>query len=181
MGEPHDKLLSLAKELESRITKALPELEAIYNKNEVKPKIVFFEGDEAIQNVYDDTLKEKPEEILEWNTDAYFEKFSQNHGYIDKRTALKIKSKRMAGQNSIWHLKHKPFDDIELAETLIVPKDSFWPQIEVNIYNNKIAFINYAENMSVIIESKAIADAMRQIYKLSWIGAKTMEIKDEKS
>ena len=83
----------------------------------------------------------------------------------------------MAGQNSIWHLKHKPFDDIELAETIIVPKDSFWPQIEVNIYNNKIVFMNYAENMSVIIESKAITDAMRQIYKLSWIGAKTMEIK----
>lgn len=180
LAEPPDKLLSLAKELEEKITKALPELEAIYNKNEVKPKIVFFEGDEAIQNVYDDTLKEKPEEILEWNTDAYFEKFSQNHGYIDKRTALKIKAKRMAGQNSVWHLKHKQFDDIEFAETIIIPKDIFWPQIEVNIYNNKIAFMNYAENMSVIIESKAIADAMRQVYKLSWLGAKTIEIKDEK-
>ena len=177
LAEPPNKLLSLTKELEERIARALPELEAIYNKTEVKPKIIFFEGDEAIQNVYDDTLKEKPEEILEWNTDAYFEKFSQNHGYIDKRMALKIKAKRMAGQNSVWHLKHKPYDDIEFAETIIVPKDIFWPQIEVNIYGNKVAFMNYAENMSVIIESKAIADAMRQVYQLSWLGAKTVEIK----
>jgi hypothetical protein len=53
-----------------------------------------------------------------------------------------------------------------------VDKKIFNPKIEVNIYNNKIAFMNYAENMSVIIESKPIADAMRQAYELSWLGAK---------
>jgi hypothetical protein len=52
-----------------------------------------------------------------------------------------------------------------------VPKDKFWPGIEVNIYNNKVAFLNYAEKMSVIIESPAIAEAMRQVYELSWRGA----------
>ena len=55
----------------------------------------------------------------------------------------------------------------------------FWPGIEVNIYGDKVAFLNYAENMSVIIESKAIAKAMRQAYHLSWIGAKSVEVKEE--
>ena len=59
-----------------------------------------------------------------------------------------------------------------------MPRDQFWPQIEVNIYGNKIAFLSYTENMSVIIESKAIADAMRQAYELSWIGAKKMEVRE---
>jgi len=64
----------------------------------------------------------------------------------------------------------------ELSETLILPKEIFDPQIEVNIYNNKVAFLNYAENMSVIIESKPIADAMKQAYELSWEGAKIKAI-----
>ena len=36
--------------------------------------------------------------------------------------------------------------------------------------------MNYAENMSVIIESKPIADAMRQAYELSWKGAESIAL-----
>lgn len=177
IAEPPQRLLSLINELEGSIKEALPQLAAIYNKSGAKPKITFFEGDGAIQKVYDDTLEEKPEEILEWNTNLYFERFPKDHNYIARRTALGIKAKRLAGKGSVWDTKHKYLDRKELAETLIVPKENFWPEIEVNIYGNKIAFMNYAENMSVIIESKAIADAMRQAYELSWKGAKGLEVK----
>lgn len=172
LAEPPDRLLHMTREIENRIKSALPQLEAIYNKKEAKPKITFYEGQNAIQAVYDDTLREKPAEILEWNTDAYFQNPEVDPDYIHKRVALNIKARRIAGSSSQWDQKHKYLDQKELAETLIVPKEQFWPEIEVNIYGNKIAFMNYAENMSVIIESKAIADAMRQAYELSWRGAK---------
>ncbi|OGF24215.1 hypothetical protein A3H66_02165 [Candidatus Falkowbacteria bacterium RIFCSPLOWO2_02_FULL_45_21] len=71
----------------------------------------------------------------------------------------------------MWDTKHKFLDENELAETIIVNKEFFDPHIEVNIYNNKITFMNYAENTSIIIESKVVADAMRQAYELSWRGA----------
>lgn len=176
VAEPPDKLSLLISDLHEKAKKILPELEAIYNKNEVKPRILFFEGDQAIQNVYDDTLREKPEEILEWNTSAYFERFPE-HDYINKRVKLGIKAKRIAGKGSIWQTKHKRRDPQELSETLIVPKESFDPKIEVNIYNNKLAIMNYADNTSLIIENKPITDAMRQAYELSWIGAKQKEVK----
>ncbi len=172
--EPPEKLHSIITNLQEQFTKLLPELEAIYNVKPTKPKITFYEGREAIQNVYDDTLREKPDEILEWNTNKYFERFPKEHNYIQKRIELNIKARRMANRGSIWDKRHKSKDKKELSETIILPKENFNPEIEVNIYNNKIAFLNYAEEMSVIIESKAIADAMRQIYELSWIGAKTI-------
>jgi len=177
LAEAPDKLLYLLSELQSNIKKALPELEAIYNKSEVKPKIVFYEGDYAIQKVYDDTLAEKPAEILEWNTNAFFQNphVDKDYVYLAKRVALNISAKRIAEIGSLWDTKHKRSDETELSETVIVPKEIFSPQIEVNIYNNKIAFMNYAENMSVIIESKAIAEAMKQVYELSWRGAKTLQ------
>lgn len=174
VAEPPEKLEAIINQLHHRLKEALPELEAVYNANENKPKITFYEGEEAIQNVYDDTLREKPTEILEWNTDLYFERFPKNHNYIDKRVELGIRARRIAGKGSQWDLKHQRYDKIELAETLVVPKDHFWPDIEVNVYGNKVAFMNYAENMSVIIESKPIAEAMKQAYELSWIGAQSI-------
>ena len=174
--EPPEKLLSMVTNLQSELSKLMPELQAIYNAKPTKPKITFYEGDMAVQNVYDDTLKEKPEEILEWNTNKFFEKPTVDQRYIEKRVELNIKAKRMASIGSTWHKKHKALDKQELSETLILPKDKFNLDIEVNIYNNKIAFLNYAENMSVIIESKAIADAMKKVYELSWLGAKSIEV-----
>lgn len=178
LAEPPSKLLATLKGIEDELTKALPELEARYNKNETKPKIVFYEGKGAVQKVYDDTLVEKPGEILEWNTDEYFkfDHYRVDPTYIAKRMQLGIRARRMAGEGSKWQTKHKKYDTSELSETLIVPKEVFRPAIEVNIYGNKVAFLNYTEEMSLIIESKAIADAMRQAYELSWRGAKTIEI-----
>ena len=176
VAEPPEKLLSLIGEIQTSISNILPELEAVYNKSEAKPKIIFYEGTNAIHQVYEDTLKEKPIEILEWNTNAFFERFPKEYNYIEKRTDLGIRARRIAGEGSLWDSMHKMFDKRELAETIIVPAELFDPQIEVNIYNNKVAFMNYAENMSVIIESKPIADAMRQAYELSWRGAKASEV-----
>lgn len=175
LAESPQRLLTLINELERGVKTALPELQAIYNKKEIKPKIVFYEGENAIHNVYEDTLKEKPQEILEWNTNAFFERFPKDYNYIEKRVSSGIKARRIAGQGSLWDTKHKYLDAKELAQTLIVPKEEFWPSIEVNIYSNKVAFMNYSENMSVIIESKAIADAMRQAYELSWRGSMAMQ------
>ena len=176
--EPPERLATLIQELDKAIKESLPELQAIYNKKETKPKITFYEGAHAVQKVYDDTLLEKPEEILEYNTNAYFEGHADvDPDYIRKRVSLNIKARRIAGKGSKWDIKHKYLDEKELSQTAIVAKEQFDPKIEVNIYNNKVAFLNYAENMSVIIESQPIADAMRQAYMLSWIGAKSVEVK----
>lgn len=178
LAEPPERLLTLIKEIEAGIKQALPELDAIYNKKETKPKITFYEGKSAVQKIYDDTLAEKPTEILEWNTNAYFEgQADVDPDYIKKRVALGIHARRIAGKGSKWDVKHKYLDQKELSQTAVVPKEQFDPKIEVNIYNNKVTFLNYEEKMSVIIESKAIADAMRQAYMLSWRGAKSVEVK----
>ncbi len=175
-AEPPAKLITTIKNLEQEIEKQLPELEAVYNASEKKPKIIFYEGKQAIQNIYDDTLREKPTEILEWNTDAYFDYPTVDPTYIAKRMDLDIRAKRIAGSSSRWQTKHKTYDASELAETLIVPKEKFWPAVEVNIYGNKVAFMNYADEMSIIIENKAIAEAMKQAYYLSWLGAQKTQI-----
>ena len=82
-------------------------------------------------------------------------------------------TRRIASSGSQWDTKHRVLDKKELAETAIVPCSEFNPEIEVNIYGAKLAFMNYADQMSIIIENRAIADAMKQVYELSWKGAKS--------
>ncbi len=178
LAEPPEKLLSIIKELENDIKKDLPELKAIYNRNEIKPKIIFFEGIEGIKNIFEDTIREKPSEILMWLSDDYFKQLpGYSAEYIKRRVALDMHAKRICTVNSIWHRKNKKHDSDELSETIAVPKELLDTGIEVNIYNNKLAFMNFQENLGIIIESKAIADAMRQAYNLSWQGAKALEAK----
>lgn len=178
IADPPEKLLSILDELRTQVEKSLPQLEAVYNVSETKPKIFFYEGKGAIRKAFDDTLLVQPKEILMWNTDLYFdfERYGLDKHYIDHRVELNIHAKRIAGEGSVWHTRNKPRDMQELSETVVVPRKIFWPGIEVNIYANKVVFMNFAENNSMIIESKAIADAMRQAYELSWRGAKTIEI-----
>ena len=114
---------------------------------------------------------------MEYNTNAYFEgKTNVDPSYIKKRVALGIKARRIAGKGSRWDTKHRYLDEKELSQTMVVAKEKFDPKIEINIYKNKVAFLNYEENMSVIIDSKAIAEAMRQAYELSWKGAQAERI-----
>ncbi len=179
IAEAPEKLLSIITDLQKQVEKALPQFEAVYNKSETKPKLFFYEGKGAIRKAFDDTLEVKPDEILMWNTDLYFdfERYGLDPEYISKRVKLGIRAKRIAGEGSVWHTKNKPRDAVELSETTVVPRTVFWPGIEINIYANKVVFMNFAENNSVFIESKAIADAMRQAYQLSWVGAKSLEVK----
>ncbi len=175
--EPPQRLLLLVKEMEQGIRNSMPELEAIYNKNEVRPKVTFYESIEGIKNVFEDTLREKPNEILMWLTDDYFKDLPGYSGdYINQRVKLNMRARRIAPAGSIWIRKNKHHDKQELSETIAVPPELMTTGIEVNIYNNKLAFMNFAEKMAIVIESKAIADAMRQAYELSWRGAKSVEI-----
>lgn len=176
--EPPQRLLLLVKEMEEGIKSSLPELEAIYNKNEVKPRITFYEGVEGIKSVFEDSLRDKPEMLLMWLTDDYFTDLpGYSDEYIKARVKLNMHGRRIAPAGSIWARQNKKRDDQELSETIAVPPNLMTTHIEVMIYNSKVAFMNFGEKFGVIIESKAIAEAMRQAYELSWIGAKSVEVK----
>ncbi|MSU75838.1 MAG: hypothetical protein EXS55_04985, partial [Candidatus Magasanikbacteria bacterium] len=129
LADPPEKLLSLINDLRTQVEKSLPQLEAVYNKSETKPKIYFYEGKGAIRKAFDDTLEVKPAEILMWNTDSYFdfERYGLDPDYIQKRIKLGIHAKRIAGEGSVWHTKNKPHDAQELSKTTVVPRQLFWP------------------------------------------------------
>lgn len=177
LAEAPEKLLNLLTDLKRQVEKSLPELEALYNTSQTKPKILFYEGKGSIRRMLDDTLEQRPKEILMWNSDRYFEfdRYGHDKDYIEKRVSLGIHGKRICGKGSKWALENKKRDAKELSETVVVQKKMFLQGVEINIYNEKVMFMNFAENNGLIIESRAIAETMKEVYQLSWLGAKTLE------
>lgn len=144
----------------------LPELEAIHNKLDVKPKVLFFEDKEGILRVYEDTLKEKPEEILMFTTSEIFKTFDTfPTNYVEERKNKNIHALRIGPKDKLYGA-HAKLDKEELSETKLI-KDFNIP-IEINIYNNKVAFMSYADKIGLIIESEGIAQSMKKIYELLW-------------
>ncbi|MFZ2975931.1 MAG: helix-turn-helix domain-containing protein [Candidatus Moraniibacteriota bacterium] len=144
----------------------LPELESIHNKREVRPKVLFFEDTEGILKVYKDTLNENPVEILEFNTSEIFKTFDTFPvDYVEERKKKNIRALRIAPKDKLYSQRAK-LDKEELSETKLI-KDFNIP-IEINIYNNKVAFMSYADKIGLIIESESIAKSMKKIYEMLW-------------
>ncbi len=150
----------------------LPELLSIYNLKD-KPKVKFYEGIEGVKEALEDTLNAKGQ-ILGYAVGAdAFEAVGEEYlrEYFKKRVKLGIKIRLIApsDEESLKVISH---DKTELRESLVVPSNKFYFSTETNIYNNKILNISWKEKFAVIIESREIADAQRNVFELAWLGAK---------
>lgn len=170
------------REIEDRkieLTKLLPELRAIYNRLEKKPKMRFYEGVEGIKTLYEDTLTTpKGHEILSYGWGYTLPEIIPGYEekYIKKRIERGIKIKVIAPEAPSV-LKHAKRDKQELREMKIIPMKKFPFEVEKDIYENKVAIISLKDLMGVIIESSEIAETEKLIFELTWLGAERYKIK----
>ncbi|OGD33402.1 hypothetical protein A2833_03270 [Candidatus Azambacteria bacterium RIFCSPHIGHO2_01_FULL_44_55] len=157
------------KEKEAEFKKVLPELKAIFNLAPQKPRVRFFEGKEGLKAIQEDILKEKNAEINEFYSSddihRIFDKEELNK-FAQKRAAQKIKAKafytRAAG----------PLESIkftELNEIKYLSQKQYPLHVDIIIYGDKIGLISLKDPlMSVIVENKELASAMRSIFRVLW-------------
>lgn len=168
VAESPDNLIGIFENYQKELKKALPELKAIYNIKQIKPKVLFFEGKPGIKKIYYDTIEEKPDVILEWNTPEIYETFPDFiPEYLNLRRGKGIRARRI-GPDDVNYQERKKNDKEDMSITKLLPIEEYNIPVEINIYNNKVAFMSYGDEMGLVIESKVIADAMRTIYKLFW-------------
>jgi sugar-specific transcriptional regulator TrmB len=157
---------------EIKIKSLLPELSAIFNFSKNRPRVKFFEGEEGLKKVYQDTLFNN-EKILAFLSvsapDKKFVKWLYDY-YAPERTRCGIKAWVIAPQDE-GVKKYVKLDKKELRETKLVNPQKYPFSIEINIYgNNKVAFMSYGkkEMFGVIIESKEVHNTMKYIFELVW-------------
>lgn len=184
--EPPAALLNLAErqhhELErarDNIQSLIPQLTSDYIMAVEKPIISTFEGVEGLKRIYLDTIKEGKtvyavlqtaavnEELFEWLTNVY----------VKKRVQAKIHAHVIVASGK-WSETYQKLDKKEYRTTILVPSEKFPFQHEVNIYGNKVAFMNYRKGeklIGFIIDHPQTAKTMKSWFDLAWKGAESLE------
>lgn len=180
--EAPTKLLQLAENqyekldrAKTNLQSAMTQLSTLYISSTEKPVVRVYEGVEGIKTIYKDTLAEgKPiyaieqiedfnEELWEWATKYY----------LKERPRRKIHAKVIVveGKRAAEYRKK----DIEQYRTsVIVSPEKFPFENEVDIYGDKVAFMNYRKNeplLGVVVKHPKIAATMKAWFDLAWDGA----------
>lgn len=155
--------------LEEELQRILPELNNLFRISGEKPRVRFFEGKEGIKAIQEDILKSKVRELEEiYPLDDFLKLFSaaERKPYILKRKRKKIKAR------AIYTSKTKNVPASPNAELRFVPYNKFPFSADIVIYGNKVAIATYkGKLMSVIIESREIAETLRLVFNLAWEAA----------
>jgi len=148
------------------------------NPSFTKPEIAFYEGSEGIIAAYEDTLTSKTE-ILAFasidNTETTLPEYVQK--YYKRRKAAKIPIKAIFPDTKMARARQKK-DAEELRESRLLPKDLLNIEIEINVYDDKVAYFSIPEKLAIIVKSKLIAASMREMFRLCW---KMAEMHDAKN
>ena len=155
------ELSNMQAQLEN-LQRVLPELKMMTGGE--RPTVRFFEGEEAVYAVFRDVAKVEPKEVFEMTN---YEDVNQ---FIDMKVLAEAR-KLLNLQRTKLHILHRghhsnPNSLIEYCE-LLSELGNFHGDIW--IYENRVVFVTFlGKIITVIIESKPLADTARILFKAAW-------------
>jgi HTH-type transcriptional regulator, sugar sensing transcriptional regulator len=166
-----------AKEDFEKAKEFVPELKSFY-KVEGRPKVRFFEGEEGLREVFEDTLRIPNKKMVAFAAleaqHAAIKNFFPR--YYERRVENNI-SMRAIFPKTPMGIERASKDKEELRESKFVPAEGFGFNPAINVYDDKVMIASFPEKLGIIIESPQVADVMRKIFELAWLGADRLENK----
>lgn len=185
-----NSLLSIAEKEFDRLERAkmdlqkmLPDLTDQYVLSVERPIVTTFQGVEGLKRIYDDTLlvgkpifaalttAQVDPTLFRWVTKTYTKK------RIEKKVSVKV-----IVSSGGWAQEYIKKNTKELRETRLVPNESFPFAHEMDIYGDKVAFIDFRKDgplIGIIIHHPAIAATMQALWNLAWQGTSSFDVPTE--
>lgn len=164
LAEDHRKETA---QVENQIKQAMPQMLSYFYSFTEKPGIRLLQGTDGLKEIYTDTLRTKrdiyflrtPAEVTTLGSEYY-------SSYKQRRARLGITTYAYT-QDTPDARKYSADDKLnKMVRTWIKP-DAYTAPVEVNVYGDKVAFLAFGDDiMGVIVQSPAIAESMRQIFKM---------------
>jgi len=173
-----ERILHQLKEKERVFVSALPRLHELYTSPKQKPNIRYFEGEEGIKTMYQDSLNSltKKDEILLYCGEdilKYLPAYAAE--YVAERVKKNIHVRGIY-KKTPEVMQYMVNNEKELRQVKILEEKDFALNNEINIYKNKVAIASYGKEMfGMIIESDEISKAQRAIFELAWLGAENLK------
>lgn len=141
-----------------------------------KPKVIFFQDESGLQNILENTLTSS-EPLRAYVALEELTALLPNYmpRYYQKRVqqGLHIRAIYPGTLQSYLHKKH---DTAELRETRLVTADYNF-HLAIIMYDNKVTIASLKEKFGIFIESKEMAQAIKEIFDLFW---KNSAVNDQK-
>lgn len=161
-------------ELAAKVDAMEPEFRSLYNRNEEKPEVIFYEGKEGIKNVLLDTINQRPDESLGFVSADFLElgfnkKFLEE--YWRKRTSLKIPARGiMPKTKTALALFSDERNRNEIRKVKFIPEEYYKFKDEIEIYGDNIGVISLepGNEHGIVIRSKSIAESFRALFDFVW-------------
>lgn len=176
-----EELLAIQKWKINQLMWVMPELIALRNWGENKPKVSLFEWSDWLKFLYQDTIKKEWSEIKAFlghtNTDKYLQKYL-NSVHIKERQKNNVKAKILMPigmSNDKWYEPNDNKKNYKLTEIRYIVDEKFTMDNEIDLYDdNKIWIMLYGTNemFGLLIESKSIYDMLAAIFDLLWENGK---------
>lgn len=163
-----DTLLRQTKDNVRQFELSIPELKGMFHKH-ARPRVRYFEGFEGLKQAYMDTLTATTEILNYANSrEIRIHWPDYNEEYVAQRCSKKIFLKGICPDDE-WGQEVQRDDPESLRETRLLPAKDFHFTNEINIYDNKVVITSFQNEMiGILIESDAIADTQRDIFKMAW-------------
>lgn len=167
------KILALAKKRFEVFETAVEEMSKQHEESTNKPKVVFFEGKRELKNIYEDLFKTVGDIYSIFPPAAFFENFTEREydEFDNSISQYAIKSKDLIVDDKYF----KQVDQIRKkngTENKVTKKlpESFKSNVDVLVYDNKVALISLRDLSAIVIESKDIAELFKSIHSTIWRG-----------
>jgi HTH-type transcriptional regulator, sugar sensing transcriptional regulator len=177
---PEETKKYMAREIENKknalkeVERIVPELTTLHNIGS-RPKVLFYEGKDGLEKVYEDTLSSHEEILAYASVEDIQPTLPHYFPEYYKRRAKKGIPIRAIFPESPAARERACLDAEEIRQSRIVPAEKYGFHPEINIYDNKVMIASWREKLGIIIESAEIADAMKKIYELAWAEAKRLD------
>lgn len=150
---------------------------------EIRGKIKYYQGLEAVTQLIEETLSEKENIQLCFGLNTYHAELAGDDwgDYTKKRVAkgMFVKSIQPDTQAAVEYQKR---DAHELRETRLVPHDTFPGRCEINIIGKMVAMFTTGshEPMGMKMYNKDLAEALQSLFHLAWERAEDYDKKKKK-
>lgn len=131
------------------------------------PKIQYFNGIEGIKKLYMETVKNNQSDIkIFFGWDFYpqeLRNFIANE-YIPLRVSKQIPCKVLTNNSIIEERDH-----LELRTRKKI-KNNFHPNVEINIYDDKVNFVTISNDQyrGLMIQNEEISSSLKEIFRALW-------------
>ena len=159
------------KELENdkkEFSNFLPDLISAYNLAHNRPGVKFYEGEEGIKKVLEDTLSSKTEIYTVANPGALQGNLAKiNQNYVKKRLEKGVKKKLILPESARENFNQS---EDEYTEIRFLKEEYYYFQTGMQIYDGKISYqtLDSKNNIGVIIEDQNIYSMHKLLFEYIW-------------